>query len=164
MKQTAAFCVAAILALCSSVSGQSAPPPSAQPRPATIEPQRALSFAKEWIAAWNSHDLERILSHYAEDFEMASPYIIERMGEPSGVLKGKPAMRSYWAKGLAAKPPVRFELLRVFSGVRSITIYYRSVGRRDAAEVLEFGDRGEVVRAAAHYIIPDPIQPGAKGK
>jgi ketosteroid isomerase-like protein len=33
----------------------------------------AAQFAEEWIAAWNSHDLDRILSHYADDFEMASP-------------------------------------------------------------------------------------------
>src|ERR1700723_3107179 len=32
----------------------------------------ALRFA-EWIAAWNAHDLPRILSHYADDFEMSSP-------------------------------------------------------------------------------------------
>jgi len=30
-------------------------------------------FAAEWIAAWNSHDLERILSHYTDNFEMSSP-------------------------------------------------------------------------------------------
>ena len=30
-------------------------------------------FAAEWIEAWNAHDLERILAHYADDFEMASP-------------------------------------------------------------------------------------------
>lgn len=32
-------------------------------------------FAIEWIASWNAHDLPRILSHYADDFEMSSPYI-----------------------------------------------------------------------------------------
>jgi hypothetical protein len=118
-----------------------------------IDPKWALSFAQEWIAAWNSHDLERILSHYSEDFEMASPLIVERMGEPSGVLKGKAAVRRYWAQGLAAQPPLRFELLDVLAGIRSITIYYRSVGRRVVAEVLEFDARGEVVRGAAHWAV-----------
>lgn len=27
-------------------------------------------FAHEWIAAWNAHDLERILAHYADDVEL----------------------------------------------------------------------------------------------
>ena len=35
----------------------------------------AIRFAGEWIAAWNAHDLGRILSHYTEDFEMSSPVI-----------------------------------------------------------------------------------------
>ena len=120
---------------------------------AMIDPQWALSFAQEWIEAWNAHDLERILSHYSEDFEMTSPLIIERMGEPSGVLKGKAAVRPYWEQGLAAQPPLRFELLDVLAGVRSITIYYRSVGRRVVAEVLEFNARREVVRGAAHWAV-----------
>ena len=40
-------------------------------------------FAQEWIDAWNSHHLERVLSHYADDFEMSSPYIAQITGEPS---------------------------------------------------------------------------------
>jgi hypothetical protein len=160
VKQSAAMCVAAMMTLCSAAAGQSAAP--AREGPSTIEPQRALSFAREWIAAWNSHDLERILSHYTEDFEMASPLIIERLGEASGVLKGKTAIRSYWARGLAAKPPLRFKLVGVFAGVRSITIQYRSIGRRDAAEVLQFNDAGQVIRAAAHYVIPEPATARSK--
>jgi hypothetical protein len=27
----------------------------------------ALAFAEVWVAAWNAHDLGRILSHYADD-------------------------------------------------------------------------------------------------
>ena len=40
-----------------------------------ISPQFAAQFAEEWVAVWNSRDLDRILAHYADDFEMASPYI-----------------------------------------------------------------------------------------
>jgi ketosteroid isomerase-like protein len=29
----------------------------------------AEAFASEWIEAWNSHDLDRILAHYSDDFE-----------------------------------------------------------------------------------------------
>ena len=37
-----------------------------------IEQSFAETFAAEWIAAWNSHDLESILSHYVEDFEFGA--------------------------------------------------------------------------------------------
>ena len=31
-----------------------------------LERSWAFEFAEEWIASWNSHDLDRILSHYTE--------------------------------------------------------------------------------------------------
>ena len=40
----------------------------------------AESFAAEWIEAWNSHDLDRILSHYTDDFVMSSPRIVVLAG------------------------------------------------------------------------------------
>lgn len=51
-----------------------------------IDSAWSQEFAREWIAAWNAHDLERILSHYTDDFEMSSPLIIERMQEPNRAL------------------------------------------------------------------------------
>lgn len=47
---------------------------------------RALKFAREWIEAWNAHDLQGVLSHYTDDFEMSSPFIGAFAGEPSGTL------------------------------------------------------------------------------
>ena len=46
------------------------------------DPNWARRFAEERIAAWNAHDLERILPHYSDDFEIHSPLIVERMGVP----------------------------------------------------------------------------------
>lgn len=53
--------------------------------------KQANEFAAEWIEAWNAHDIDRILSHYADDFEMNSPVIAKRLGVTSGTLKGKAA-------------------------------------------------------------------------
>ena len=33
----------------------------------------AREFAREWIEAWNSHDLDTILSHYADGVVLTSP-------------------------------------------------------------------------------------------
>jgi hypothetical protein len=35
----------------------------------------ALNFARERVEAWNAHDLDRVLSHYKDEFEMSSPFI-----------------------------------------------------------------------------------------
>jgi hypothetical protein len=82
-----------------------------------IEQTWANEFAKEWIDAWNSRYLDRILSHYVDDFEMSSPLIIELKRDASGVLRGKTAIRDYWAIGLAAVPPIQFELIDVHEGI-----------------------------------------------
>jgi len=116
-----------------------------------IEQSWANEFAKEWIAAWNSHDLERILSHYVDDFEMSSPLIIERKKHTSGILRGKAAIRDYWAIGLAATPPLQFELIDVHVGVNTIGILYRSVGRRRVIEILTFNEDKEVIRGSGLY-------------
>jgi len=54
-----------------------------------VDPTRARAVAQDWIAAWNVRDLERILSHYTDDVVFASPTVVTRYGEPSGVLGGK---------------------------------------------------------------------------
>lgn len=110
----------------------------------------AERFAGEWIAAWNSHDLDRILAHYQDDFEMSSPFIALIAGEPSGRLKGKPAVRAYWAKALKLVPNLHFELVQAFAGAGSIAIHYQG-HRGPVVEVLHFGPGGKVRAAFAHY-------------
>jgi hypothetical protein len=117
-----------------------------------IEKSWAQHFAAEWIAAWNAHNLERVLSHYGDDFEMRSPLIIELMGVASGTLRGKSAVRPYWEKGLTAYPSLQLELHCVLIGVDTIALYYRSTPKsRMVAEVLRFGDDGKIVSGSALY-------------
>lgn len=107
-------------------------------------------FAKEWVEAWNSHDLDRVLSHYSDDFTMSSPYIAQIPGVESGSLTGKAAVRAYWAAALQKMPTLKFELVQTLVGADSVTIYYRGA-RGMAAEVFFFGQDHLVLRAAAHY-------------
>jgi ketosteroid isomerase-like protein len=111
----------------------------------------AEQFAREWIDSWNAHDLERILSHYADDFQMSSPYIVQFMGEPTGTLKGKERVGAYWRTALDRLPDLRFELIEVFAGTDSVAIHYRAARGKIAVEVLFFDENRKVVRAAAHY-------------
>ena len=111
----------------------------------------AEHFAADWTDSWNAHDLDRILSHYADDFEMTSPVIIQLAGEPSGTLRGKDVVRAYWSKALQLIPDLRFELISVLVGIGSVTINYRGARGRLAAEVFHFGPEGKVVKAFAHY-------------
>ncbi len=110
----------------------------------------AQTFAARWIEAWNSHDVERVLALFEDDFTFSSPLISVIAGEPSGVLSGKQAIRDYWLKGLQRYPDLHFEPYHVLAGVGSVTIVYKSV-RGTAAEVFFFGQSGLVKRASAYY-------------
>ena len=115
-----------------------------------IDERFAEHFAADWIDSWNSHDLSRILSHYAENFEMTSPVIIQQVGEPSGRLNGKESVGAYWRQALEGNPELHFKLISILIGVGSITLYYQ--GHRGlSAEVFHFGPDQKVVRAYAHY-------------
>lgn len=49
----------------------------------------AEHFAEEWIAGWNTHDLEKIRSHYTDDFSVDTPLAMKRMPETEGFIQGK---------------------------------------------------------------------------
>ncbi len=118
-----------------------------------IEKNWAMAFANEWIAAFNSHDLERIFVLYDNDFEMTSPYIIERMGVKSGVLNGKDQVTPYWLPAIKAEPPLQFELLDLFVGVDTLVIYYKSVGRKMVCETFKFNPEGKVISGCSQHSV-----------
>ncbi|MDH5378440.1 MAG: nuclear transport factor 2 family protein [Gammaproteobacteria bacterium] len=110
----------------------------------------AQQFAKEWLDAWNTHDLDRILSHYTEDFELTSLVITKITGEGSGKLKGKDAIGAYWAKALALNPNLNFKLIDVYTGVDSAVLAYEG-HRGKSCEAFHFREDGLVYKSFAHY-------------
>lgn len=112
---------------------------------------QAQAFAAEWIAAWNSHDLERILGHYAEDIEVTSPLIAQVLGTTQDTVTGKLALRAYWGPALARFPDLHFKLFAVLPGPRSVVVYYKSVRNLVGAEFMEFDREGRIRRVVAHY-------------
>ena len=117
-----------------------------------ITKESAQAFAHHWIESWNTHDLEQILSHYSDDFEMSSPYIVSIMNEPNGTLSGKDKIGNYWSIALERFPDLKFELIAIFTSVQSVIIYYHSAHRgTNAAEYFLFNDQGKVIKSAGHY-------------
>jgi ketosteroid isomerase-like protein len=107
-------------------------------------------FAHEWLEAWNSHDLERILRHYSDDVVFTSPFVKELTGRDDGTLTGKDELRDYFARALASFPDLEFGDLEVYGGATSVCLVYRSVRDLRAAEAMLFED-GVVARVLAHY-------------
>jgi hypothetical protein len=110
---------------------------------------RAAHFAAEWIAAWNSHDLDRILAHWVDDCVFTSPIAARLVGDP--VVRGKAALRAYWERGLAVNPGLRFELDRVLVGADSLVITYRNHRGEHCAEWLRLDDDDRAIAGGGHY-------------
>lgn len=117
----------------------------------------AQVYALEWIAAWNSHDLDRILRHYAEDVEVTSPLVETVLGPGRVTVRGKDTLREYWGAALAKYPELHFRLFRAYAGPRSLVLHYQSVQGLVSAECLELDGAGLIRRVLAHYALgPDP--------
>ncbi len=110
----------------------------------SIDPQ---AFAQDWETAWNSHDLDRILSHYHPDVVFRSRKAKNLVGE--GTLVGVAALREYWAKALEKQPKLRFTVVDVFEGHEMVVITYSNHVGVLAAETLRFESDGLVAEASA---------------
>lgn len=110
------------------------------------------AFTEEWIEAWNSHDMDRILDHYADDFEIITPMIRMSTSIEADALKGKKDIRAYWEAALKKIPDLRFELVDVAVSVQSIALYYTvaAVGK-STVEVMFFNESDKVEKVIAHY-------------
>jgi len=116
-----------------------------------INESEATAFAREWIAAWNSHDLDAILSHYDPNVVLTSPVAAKLLNDSSGTVSGIAALRSYFQKGLESYPQLRFELFDVMFGLSSVVLCYKNQRGTKSAEFMEFGQNGKVIRVVANY-------------
>jgi hypothetical protein len=111
----------------------------------------ACAFARDWIDAWNSHDLTRVLAHYEDDVILISPRVKLVLGVEDGAVRGKVALGDYMRAALTKLPDLTFTLKRVFSGVGSVVIEFHTNDGRHGAEFMDFGTHGHVARVVAHY-------------
>ncbi|MBD3943809.1 nuclear transport factor 2 family protein [Microbacterium sp. NEAU-LLC] len=130
-----------------------------------MEIAEARRFAQGWVDAWNAHDIDGVLAHFADDADFSSPVAAQLLPETAGVLRGKAAIRAYWAVGIERIPDLRFEVVDVYTGVDLIVINYRNHTGGLVNEVLHLGADGLVVSGAGTYLVADAaavsgVQPG----
>jgi ketosteroid isomerase-like protein len=113
----------------------------------------AHAFAQRWVEGWNRHDLERVLAHFSDDVVFSSPFIAQLTEDPSGTVRGKDALRSYWRAGLDRFPDLRFEVTGVYVGVDTVAIQYRNQVGRAVVEV--FTVEGDLATSGAALYGPE---------
>ncbi len=113
--------------------------------------EQAHRFAQEWVAAWNAHDLDRIMAHYEEEVELISPVAAQLLHQADGKVTGKVNLRAYFQKGLSAYPSLHFELKDVLWGIGSVVLYYTNHRGTHTGEFMEISPAGKVSRIVANY-------------
>ena len=116
-----------------------------------VSPQKAHAFAGDWIAAWNSRDLDRILKHYSPEVELSSPFVSRLINPNQNSVRGVAVLRVYFTRALNAYPDLCFTFQRVYVGADSLILEYNSVEDRLAAEMMKFDDAGLISKVYAHY-------------
>ena len=117
-------------------------------------------FSAAWVEAWNAHDVDAVLAHFADDAVFTSPVAAQLIDGSDGVLRGKEQLRAYWARGLELIPDLHFTIENVYAGVDTIVINYRNQKGSVVCEVLTF-DGGLVVRGGGTYLSGDTNPAGA---
>ena len=119
------------------------------PRPFTDADGERL--AAEWVAAWNAHDLDRIIELYAPGIVFQTPTVIDTLGLPDGTVRGLTELREHFARGLARLPDLHFELHDAYVGVRSLAIVYRWADGTPVCELHEYDPQERIERVQALY-------------
>jgi predicted ester cyclase len=91
------------------------------------------------------------MSHYAPEVVLTSPTAAKLLGDSSGTIKCKQAVRSYFERGLQAFPNLTFELLDVMWGISSVVLYYLNQKGTKIAEFMELDANQKVSRVVANY-------------
>jgi predicted ester cyclase len=111
----------------------------------------ASKLANHWVAAWNAHDLDAIMTHYDDAIELTSPVAAQLLGTPDGKVRGEANLRAYFQRGLQAYPELRFQLEDVLWGLDSVVLYYINQKGTHSAEFMELSATGKIIRVVANY-------------
>ena len=103
--------------------------------------QKNLSIAHSWFEAFNSHNLEKLLSLYDDEAEHFSPKLKVRHPETNGLVKGKEALHSWWNDAFERLPSLHYKVTSLTANADRVFMeYLRTVEEEDAMLVAEVLD------------------------
>ena len=117
-----------------------------------VDAATARRLADGWVRAWNAPDLDALMAHFADDVVFTSPLAVRLVPGSGGRIRGRAALRDYYAAGLAAIPGLRFTIVALYAGVDTLVVNYRNQAGGLVAEVLTF-EGGLVVAGHGTYLL-----------
>jgi ketosteroid isomerase-like protein len=120
--------------------------------PAPYLPEMLAALGRQWVAAWNTRDVERVLALYADDVEMTSAYIPSLGFATSGTVQGKDSLRAYWGKALALFPELHFTLIDTYVNPDSVVVFYQNERGQKICEYLRLDAAGKIRQGSANHL------------
>lgn len=119
-----------------------------------MSPEKNLSIAHAWFEAFNSHNLEKLLSLYDDDAMHFSPKLKIKHPETNGYVAGKEALRNWWQEAFDTIPSLHYKVTSLTSNPDRVFMeYIRMVtGENDmlVAEVLEIKENKIIASRVYH--------------
>ena len=116
--------------------------------------EKNLSIAMLWFEAFNSHNLEKLLSLYDDEAKHFSPKLKIRHPETNGLVTGKEALRVWWKDAFERLPSLHYKVTSLTSNADRVFMeYIRTVENEDnmlVAEVLEIKE-GKIMASRVYH-------------
>jgi limonene-1,2-epoxide hydrolase len=111
-------------------------------------------IGRDWLAAFNAKDLDRLLSLYAETCTHTSPKLRVQRPESGGKIRGKEALRAWWADAFARIPELRYEPLTITATEQRVFLeYMRHAPGQESYPVAEVFDveNGKIAASRVYH-------------
>lgn len=116
--------------------------------------QQLTSIAERWFHAFNTKDLEQLLSLYDDKAAHYSPKLKIRQPETNGLVVGKAALRAWWADAFERLPTLQYLPTTYTANEERVFMEYtrKVAGEPDmlVAEVLEIKD-GVIIASRVYH-------------
>ena len=112
------------------------------------------TIAKNWLQAFNEHNLENLLALYDENAVHFSPKLKVRHPETNGLIKGKDALHAWWLDAFERLPQLAYHEKTITADEERVFMEYTRVvpGEENinVAEVLEIKN-GLIVASRVYH-------------
>ncbi|MEO4004291.1 MULTISPECIES: nuclear transport factor 2 family protein [unclassified Flavobacterium] len=119
-----------------------------------MTPETLQSIAFRWFEAFNTKQLDKLLSLYDEEAQHFSPKLKIHQPETKGLVVGKEAMRAWWQDAFNRLPSLHYKVTSLTANSDRIFMeYIRQVEGEDdmlVAEVLDVKN-GKIIASRVYH-------------
>ena len=119
-----------------------------------MKSQENEAIALKWFEAFNTHNLEALLSLYHNDAKHFSPKLKIRKPETNGLVCGKNGLREWWQDAFDRLPTLNYQVTSLTANEQRVFMEYirKVAGEEDllVAEILEINN-GLIVASRVYH-------------